>query len=79
LLEKLASRRPRRRDLVQALLTTLKHSGGLNKRRAALYLGWDPDTLVARMKEAHIDGEELVPASGWSGELAASVAPDPPA
>jgi hypothetical protein len=46
---------------------TRKPSGRLNKTRAALYLGWDPDTLVARMHDAGI-GEDLPGASddeGW--------------
>jgi hypothetical protein len=27
----------------------------VNKTRAAMYLGWDPDTLVARMTSAGLD------------------------
>jgi hypothetical protein len=45
------SRHPRRRDLEAALRTTKKRAGAPNKVRAALYLGWDPDTLVARLEE----------------------------
>lgn len=59
LCDKLPPRRPRRADLVQALRTTLKHTGRLNKRRAALYLGWDPDTLVSRLAEVELDLEAL--------------------
>lgn len=57
--ERLPSRRPRREDLVQALRTTRKGTGRPNKRRAALYLGWDPDTLVLRMEDAGLTGEAL--------------------
>ncbi len=59
LLSKLPSKRPRRRDLLQALRTTLKRSGRLNKRRAALYMGWDPDTLVLRLEELRLDESSL--------------------
>ncbi|MCP3915994.1 MAG: hypothetical protein GY711_10600 [bacterium] len=52
LTKRLPSRRPRRLDLLAALATTIKPTGRLNKRRAAAYLGWDPDTLVARMEDA---------------------------
>lgn len=39
-------------EIVRAALeTTLNLRGSINKTRAALYLGWDPDTLVARMDE----------------------------
>lgn len=55
LLPKLPSKRPRRQDLLQALRTTLKGTGRINKRRAALYMGWDPDTLVLRMRDARLD------------------------
>jgi len=54
---RLSSRRPSEADLRSALRVTRKASGAINKTRAALYLGWDPDTLVARLKDAGIDGE----------------------
>jgi len=57
--ERLPSRRPRREDLEQALRTTRKGTGRPNKRRAALYLGWDPDTLVLRMEDAGLVGPAL--------------------
>jgi hypothetical protein len=47
-----------RGDLLAALRVTRKPGGRLNKTRAALYLGWDPDTLVARMQDAGI-GEDI--------------------
>jgi len=34
-----------------ALVATANLRGTINKTRAALYLGWDPDTLVSRMAE----------------------------
>lgn len=52
---KLPSRHPARADLVAALRSTLTGGGRTNKSRAAAYLGWDPDTLCARMAEAHLD------------------------
>ncbi len=55
---RLPSRHPLRTDLLAALRITRKPGGRLNKTRAALYLGWDPDTLVARMHDAGI-GEEI--------------------
>ena len=57
---KIPTRRPRRADLVAALRTTLIKAGTrFNKRRAAMYLGWDTDTLVARLEEAGIDEETI--------------------
>jgi hypothetical protein len=54
---KLSSRRAEPGWIAEALETTRHESGGVNKTRAAAYLGWDPDTLVARMRELGIDGE----------------------
>lgn len=66
--EKLPSRRPRRADLVQALRSSLTGTGRINKRRAAALLGWDPDTLVARMDDAGLDGDALeVEPEVWGG------------
>ncbi len=59
LVKKIASRHPRRIDLVAALRSTFKAGTHFNKRRAALYLGWDPDTLASRLKEAKITEQEL--------------------
>jgi len=56
--ERLPSRHPSRSDLLAALRVTRKPGGRLNKTRAALYLGWDPDTLVARMQDESI-GDDL--------------------
>jgi len=67
LVRRLPSRHPARADLLSALRVTRKPGGRLNKTRAALYLGWDPDTLVARMQDAGI-GDELAESSddeGW--------------
>lgn len=61
-LARLPSRHPRRTDLESALATTRTAGGRVNKTRAALYLGWDPDTLVARLAEAGLDGELADPA-----------------
>ena len=54
LLKRLPSRSPNPGDLRAALRTTRTLRGTLNKTRASTYLGWDPDTLVSRMREAGI-------------------------
>jgi DNA-binding NtrC family response regulator len=56
---KIPSRHPRRWDLVAAVRSTFKGGNNFNKSRAALYLGWDPDTLVSRLNDAAIDAESL--------------------
>lgn len=53
-LRRLPSRHPQPADLRAALRATRKRSGAYNKTRAALYLGWDPDTLVARMRDLNL-------------------------
>lgn len=64
LVERLPSRRPRLEDLRSALRITRHASGSINKTRAALYLGWDPDTVAARLR----DTDALAPGgSGGSG------------
>ena len=62
---RLPSRHPAREDLVAALVGTRCLSGGSNKTRAATYLGWDPDTLVARMRDARIDPQDLPGPTRW--------------
>ena len=52
LVRRLPSRHPNREELLAALRTTRTARGTANKTRAALYLGWDPDTLVARLRDA---------------------------
>jgi len=54
---RLPSRHPRKVDLLAALVTTQTQGGRANKTGAARYLGWDPDTLVARMRDLHIEEE----------------------
>ncbi len=51
LVRRIPSRHPDPTTLRAALETTRHRRGGFNKTRAALYLGWDPDTLVSRMSE----------------------------
>ncbi|MCP5021877.1 MAG: hypothetical protein GY930_08860 [bacterium] len=46
---RLDSRSPLPSDVSSALFVTRSKSGRTNKSRASMYLGWDPDTLVARM------------------------------
>jgi DNA-binding NtrC family response regulator len=58
-LRRLPSRHPPAELVRAALRTTRTLRGTLNKTRAALYLGWDPDTLVARMRDLGLpDGPE---------------------
>jgi len=57
LVGRLPSRHPLPGDLIAALRVTKMPGGRTNKTRAALYLGWDPDTLVARMKDCGIADE----------------------
>jgi hypothetical protein len=52
---KLSSRQAEPTWIAQALETTRHESGGINKTRAAAYLGWDPDTLVTRMRACGLD------------------------
>jgi hypothetical protein len=52
LLERFDSRRPARELLADALATTALPNGRANQRRAALYLGWDRDTLRLRLRDA---------------------------
>lgn len=52
MVQRLPSRRPPRALLEEALATTALHGGRANQRRAALYLGWDRDTLRERLLEA---------------------------
>jgi DNA-binding NtrC family response regulator len=75
IVERLPSRHPPRGDLLAALRATRKPGGRLNKTRAALYLGWDPDTLVARMQDAGI-GETIEDEDAWA-TTSVSVEPDP--
>jgi hypothetical protein len=58
LVAKLPSRHPPRRDVADALALTRCSSGAANKTRAAAYLGWDPDTLVARLRDLHLDPDD---------------------
>jgi DNA-binding NtrC family response regulator len=51
LLSRLPSRRPERRDVEAALDATRTRGGRWNKTRAASLLGWDPDTLAARLRD----------------------------
>lgn len=63
LVTRLSSKNPVRADVIAALESTRTGRGTLNKTRASLYLGWDPDTLVARMRDLKLDlgtGAELV-------------------
>lgn len=65
-LARLPSRQPREADVLAALATTRTSSGRVNKTRAALYLGWDPDTLVSRSAELGIDLESPESPAAWA-------------
>ena len=58
--KRLPSRPARTADLAAALWCTRTASGRINKSRAALWLGWDPDTVKARMGEARLKDLEGV-------------------
>lgn len=51
---RMPSRAPTAADLAAALWTTRTATGRINKTRAALYLGWDPNTLSLRLKEGEL-------------------------
>jgi DNA-binding NtrC family response regulator len=55
---RLPSRDPRPRDVASAAWTTRTATGRINKTRAALYLGWDPNTLAGRLRDLGIDDLE---------------------
>ena len=63
--QRLSSRQPKYEDVIQALDHTRTRGGRINKTRAALYLGWDPDTLVARLGDLEIDPAEPELPRGW--------------
>lgn len=72
LARRIASRHPRREDLRMALRTTCTAGARSNKTRAALYLGWDPDTLVVRLEDAGLT-DQVLDTAAW---LAEGGAPD---
>jgi transcriptional regulator with AAA-type ATPase domain/putative methionine-R-sulfoxide reductase with GAF domain len=65
LVRKLNSRHPLRADVAAALHTTRLPGGRINKTRAAMFLGWDPDTLVARMQGLGLSEKTVQTASAW--------------
>jgi len=68
LLVRLPSRQPRRSDLLAALISTRRVGGRLNKTRASLFLGWDPDTLVARLGDAGVTEKDVDGLGAWGFE-----------
>jgi len=54
--------------LAAALQSTRTRSGRWNKRRAAHLLGWDPDTLVARIREFGFDEPAADGPTGWDSQ-----------
>lgn len=70
LVRRLNSRAPDAASIRAALQATANLRGTVNKTRASLYLGWDPDTLVARMNDLAIDEHQVLRAerSIWDPE-----------
>lgn len=64
LLRRIPTRHPDRRDLLAALRTTCTAGARSNKTRAALYLGWDPDTLVVRLADAGL-ADRVLDVEAW--------------
>jgi hypothetical protein len=74
LVERLDSRQPPRELLAAAIATTALPNGRANQRRAALYLGWDRDTLRLRLREAGLlDEARTVSNAAPSGDGEAGV------
>ncbi|MCY2960434.1 MAG: sigma 54-interacting transcriptional regulator [Planctomycetota bacterium] len=69
LARRIPTRHPRRSDLLAALRSTRTAGSRSNKTRAARYLGWDPDTLVARLADAGLT-DQVVDTAVWSEERA---------
>jgi hypothetical protein len=67
LCRRIPSRHPDPVELALALRTTRRSGGALNRARAARYLGWDPDTLAARLRER--GGAEAVAGGAATGNL----------
>lgn len=63
---RIPSRHPSRADLQGALASTLLGTGRVNKTRAAAYLGWDPDTLVARLTSLGLDAASPQSHPAWT-------------
>lgn len=64
---RLSPERASEEDVASAVYATRTRGGRVNKRRAALYLGWDPDTLAGRLRTRSPKDVPLVP-QGW-GQL----------
>lgn len=69
LARRIPTRHPDPRELRAALRTTRTIGARANKTRAALYLGWDPDTLVLRLRAAGLLGQ-VDDAEAWTLALA---------
>ena len=60
-----------RRDLLAALRATRTRGGRSNKTRASHLLGWDTDTLTARLEEAGLGDADLDSELPWTGGVEA--------
>lgn len=66
---RISSRHPCVEDIRDALWSTRLQSGRTNKTRAAAWLGWDPDTLVARMRDLGVP-DDVEPLAAWHAQPA---------
>ncbi len=66
LTKRIAPRQADRVLVAMALSCTRKQNGTFNKTRAAFYLGWDTETLVARMREFETQGSAIAEAAEGS-------------
>jgi len=76
LARRIPTRHPDPRELRAALRTTCTMGARANKTRAALYLGWDPDTLVLRLRAAGLLGQ-VGDAEAWTLALGGGVQASP--
>ncbi|TAJ11466.1 MAG: sigma-54-dependent Fis family transcriptional regulator [Planctomycetota bacterium] len=57
--KRIAPRQAERELVAMALSCTRKQNGSFNKSRAASYLGWETETLVARLREFEAQGTPI--------------------
>jgi len=57
--KRIVPRQAERELVLMALTCTRKQNGSFNKSRAAAYLGWETETLVARLREFEAQGQPI--------------------
>jgi putative methionine-R-sulfoxide reductase with GAF domain len=62
--KRIAPRQAERELVSMALACTRKQNGSFNKSRAASYLGWETETLVARLREFEASGTPIAEPQG---------------